>query len=117
MDSGVLTSTHAAKAGTTMPDLFAGMSEAARKDSVEKLTHFLASTGVVTQSRADGGAVGRGQLLYHSIGCFACHGSRMEGAENPDAIIPLGNVEKKYTIPSLTAFLKDPLHVLSLIHI
>lgn len=106
-----LTSTHAAKAGTTMPDLFAGMSEADRKDSVEKLTHFLASTGVVTQSRADGGAVGRGQHLYHSIGCFACHGSRMEGAENPDAIIPLGNVEKKYSIPSLTAFLKDPLHV------
>lgn len=106
-----LTSTHTTKPGTTMPDLFAGWSDAEREATVEKLTHFLASTGVIARSRADGAAVGRGQQLYHSIGCFACHGSRMEGAENPDAIIPLGRLEKKYSIPSLTAFLKDPLHV------
>ncbi|MDA0588345.1 MAG: c-type cytochrome [Planctomycetota bacterium] len=108
---GYLTSTHAAKAGTTMPDLFAGLSEADRAAKVTALTHFLASTGVVAQSRADGGAVGRGDQLYHEIGCFACHGSRKDAAGNPAAIIPLGNVEKKYTIPSLTAFLKDPLDV------
>ena len=106
-----LTSTHAAKAGTTMPDLFTGLSEADRAAKVAALTHFLASTGVVAQSRADGGAVGRGDELYHEIGCFACHGSRKDAAANPAAIIPLGNVEKKYTIPSLTAFLQDPLHV------
>jgi mono/diheme cytochrome c family protein len=106
-----LTSTHAAKAGTTMPDLFAGLSEPDRAAKVTALTHFLASTGVVAQSRADGGAVGRGDQLYHEIGCFACHGSRKGDAKNLAAVIPLGKVEKKYTIPSLTAFLKDPLHV------
>jgi mono/diheme cytochrome c family protein len=106
-----LTSTHAAKPGTTMPDLFAGLSDVDRATKVTALTHFLASSGVAAQSRADGGAVGRGDQLYHEIGCFACHGSRKDGAENPAGVIPLGKVEKKYTIPSLTAFLKDPLHV------
>jgi len=106
-----LMSPQTVKPGTTMPDLFAGLSEAERKERVLALTHFLASTGVVTQTRADGGAVGRGEQLYHEIGCFACHGSRRKDAQNPAAVVPLGRVDSKYTIPSLTAFLKDPLHV------
>src|SRR5262249_20782854 len=54
----------------------------------------------------------RGEILYHGIGCVACHNPRLEPARQPiSASIPLGTPSKKYTLPGLTQFLLDPLAV------
>jgi mono/diheme cytochrome c family protein len=100
---------HGEKPGTTMPDLLAGLPEAQRKETVEALVHFLASTGGISETRLDRPAVPRGKKLYHQVGCVACHGPQ-ESTEPPlSTTVPLGNLAAKYTVASLSAFLRDPL--------
>jgi mono/diheme cytochrome c family protein len=106
-----LSSAHATKAGTTMPDLFAGLDDAAKQKSVTALTHLLAMTGGVTDSMGDTSAVIRGEKLFHTVGCVACHAPIREGAAAPPYSVPLGAVADKYSLNGLTAFLKDPLAV------
>lgn len=106
-----LESTHAEKAGTTMPDLFAGLNDAERAKQVTALTHFLAQTGSVADAMGDSAAVGRGQKLFHSIGCVACHAPIKDGVEAPANSVPLGAIADKYSLTSLTTFLKNPLAV------
>lgn len=50
-------------------------------------------------------AVERGRALYQSVGCVACHSPEkaLPGS------LPLGPLAEKYSLASLTAFLKDPL--------
>ncbi|HVW01428.1 MAG TPA: c-type cytochrome, partial [Planctomycetaceae bacterium] len=98
------------KPGTTMPAVFAGLSEQERRDQVEALVHFLASTGTVAHKAAEPNHVANGQKLYHTVGCVACHGPRNDdkAPRLPDSM-PLGDLRSKYTIPALTAFLQDPL--------
>jgi len=101
---------HAAKPGTTMPDLFAGDAEKAVK--VEALVQFLASTGTLKQTRPDLKATLRGRDTYAKIGCAACHGPRdllAEPTKQSAGFVPLGDVKGKYTIPALAAFLANPL--------
>lgn len=105
---GYLTSPDTVKPGATMPDVFSGKSASERKHAVEALVHFLASTGVVVQTPPDHGAVGRGEKLFHEVGCVACHGSRKPDAKPLAASVPLGKPEDKYSINSLSTFLKDP---------
>jgi mono/diheme cytochrome c family protein len=94
------------KPGTTMPDVLAHLPEGERANAADALAHFLASLGKPAASalpKAD--AVDRGQALYHSVGCVACH-----SPEQPlPGSVPLGPVAEKYTLASLTAFLQDPL--------
>ena len=94
-----------------MPDLFAGWPNREKDDAVEALTHFLASTGGLPHARLDRKAVAAGKTLYHQVGCAVCHGRdrREDGGRPPRSPVPLGPLEAKYTIPSLTAFLLDPL--------
>ncbi|MDA1013680.1 MAG: c-type cytochrome [Planctomycetota bacterium] len=99
---------HAVKPGATMPDVFAGKPVDEKRRAVEALVHFLASTGVLVQTPPDGGAVNRGDKLFHEIGCVACHGSRKPKAEALATSVPLGQPDAKYSINSLTQFLKDP---------
>lgn len=106
-----LASTHAEKAGTTMPDLFAGLENAERAKQVTALTHFLAQTGSVADAMGDSAAVIRGQKLFHSIGCVACHAPIKNGVEAPANSVPLGAIADKYSLTSLTTFLKNPLAV------
>ncbi len=106
-----LASTHAEKAGTTMPDLFAGLDDDKRAKQVTALTHFLAQTGSVADAMGDSAAVGRGQKLFHSIGCIACHAPIQDGVEAPANSVPLGAIADKYSLTSLTTFLKNPLTV------
>lgn len=103
-----LTSPHTVKPGATMPDVFSGKSASERKSAVEALVHFLASSGVVVQTPPDQGAVSRGEKLFHEVGCVACHGSRKPDAKPLAANVPFGKPESKYSINSLTAFLKNP---------
>lgn len=104
-----LASVHSVKPGTTMPDLFAGHDEAARRNQVAALTHFLSQTGRVSDSMGDSAAVQRGEKLFHSIGCVACHAPIQKAVELSAVSVPLGPVADKYSLNSLTEFLKDPL--------
>jgi mono/diheme cytochrome c family protein len=106
-----LAATHAEKAGTTMPDLFASLDGAQRAKQVTALTHFLAETGSVADAMGDSAAVGRGRNLFHSIGCVACHPPIRDGVEAPANSVPLGAIADKYSLTSLTTFLKNPLAV------
>ncbi|MEO8497748.1 MAG: c-type cytochrome, partial [Planctomycetota bacterium] len=100
------------KPGTTMPNLFATLSPAERDKQVEPLVHFLASTGQLLEAGPIAPAVNRGETLFHNVGCVACHDARRENSPKLPTSVPLPvEMEAKYSIPSLIAFLKDPLHV------
>ncbi len=99
------------KPGTTMPNLFANRPEAERKQQVEALVHFLAMTGSVNDQPADSQKIRKGEKRFHEVGCTACHAPR-DGAVLKDSVsVPLGELSQKYTVPSLTQFLLDPLKV------
>ncbi|WP_010587649.1 PA14 domain-containing protein [Schlesneria paludicola] len=106
-----LASPHQLKPGTTMPDVISALPEAQRDSSVEALTHFLASTGTISEARPDGDAATRGAVLFRRVGCLACHNSNADGAPDHPTSVVLPDVGKKYTASSLMAFLKDPLKV------
>jgi mono/diheme cytochrome c family protein len=99
--------------GTTMPGLFVNDSDRAEK--VEALVQFLAGTGVPKQERPNNLAAAAGRELYRTIGCAACHGGRDTAGQPeknlPSTAMPLGELTAKYTIPSLAAFLDNPLQV------
>ncbi|MBI1903928.1 MAG: c-type cytochrome [Planctomycetia bacterium] len=100
-----------AKPGTTMPDVLSSLPADEKQAAVESLVHFLASTGAVRDTAPDHAAAGRGEALFHSVGCVGCHDSRRTDAKPLATSVPLGQPDKKYTIASLTAFLLDPLKV------
>ena len=101
----------AAKPGTTMPHLFAGLEDNEQRDRVEALVHLLASTGSVAEMVPVTPAVKRGEELFHSVGCVACHDPRVGDTEPLADSVPLPDMEAKYSIPGLAEFLRDPLHV------
>lgn len=80
-----LLSPQAAKPGTTMPDMLAGLSAEARKPAADALAAFLSSlerpfgeikaTGVnpVPMEFWNRGNMENGRRLYHQVGCVACH--------------------------------------------
>ncbi len=126
----LLVNPQAAKPGTTMPDVLAGLPNAERGEAVEALIHFLATTGTPGEARAEHSAVSAGEQLFHRIGCVACHLPRKEAGPVPkesqkpvdddddapkkpatQTFVPLGDLTAKYTLPSLAKFLQDPLHV------
>ena len=99
---------HPHKAGTTMPQMLAGMSEQERLQTLEPIVHFLAATGNPGQSVIDRQAVRRGDNLFHSVGCTICHGPMQEQGNLSATSVPLGNLAAKYTVASLKDFLKNP---------
>lgn len=108
---------HAAKPGTTMPAVLATLPEAQRGRAAEALTHYLMSIRKSTfaLSAPDGAAVARGETLFHSVGCVACHAPRRALSVDLDEplgpSVPLGKLERKYAIAGLATFLRDPLAV------
>lgn len=99
----------AVKPGTTMPNLFSGLSPQETQEKVEALTHFLASlTGIANQPHQTG-AAGDGETLYQRIGCVACHEPRDGKTAMDKGFVPLGDLKAKYTPASLADFLLDPL--------
>ncbi len=99
------------KPGTTMPNLFADVSPSERGEQIEALTHFLASTDMLAEGGPVTPAIRRGEKLFHTVGCVACHNSRKEGAAVLATSVPLPNMESKYSLPGLTEFLKNPLAI------
>lgn len=103
---------HTVKPGATMPDLFGGVSAEERARQTKALAHFLVSQSksLPAQSYAPRGGREMGEILYESVGCAVCHGSRKEGVAALPTDKPLGDLQAKYTLPALSAFLQDPLH-------
>src|SRR3954462_5332201 len=71
-----LTDPQASKPGSTMPDLLHGLGSAERTSTIDSLVHFLVSEIKRTNGApvaADEFKIQQGRLLYHQIGCVACH--------------------------------------------
>jgi cytochrome c2 len=124
------------KPGTTMPELLHGMSREEKAETVEALVHFLLSLNAAPAPAAVGAdpfKIQQGRLLYHQIGCVACHAPQESAAalrspSDPEhaqttkletdelaglklASVPLGDLAKKTTVEPLAKFLMDPLSV------
>ena len=103
---------HTVKPGTTMPELFGQLNDAAKAKNAKAIAHYLLSKSEnkFQPQPIDGEAKHRGFPLFHSVGCVACHSPRNEQAEEQwiDDSTPLGDLSKKYNIAGLTKFLKDP---------
>ncbi len=96
------------KPGTTMPNLFASLPPAEAAAQVEALAQFLSTTGSLTEEQPKGDSAKRGERLFHTIGCIACHAPRRDGAGPVTAAVPLGDLGAKYSLASLAEFLTDP---------
>ncbi len=135
-----LASPKEAHPGTTMPDLLASRPEPERHSIAEALTHFLVAQSAAAVPSEPTGTVDRqhGKVLYHSVGCVACHGPKelAEGMPrnqlltdeeedefedpvraarmrvNPIAL-SLEHVPAKYRVGALSEFLFQPLRVRS----
>lgn len=99
---------HGVKPGTTMPALLADLPEAEREAAARALVNFLATTGTLSQTAPDASAAQRGARLFHQIGCTQCHEPRDGRSVASGSSVPLIDLGKKYTVPSLTEFLKHP---------
>ncbi len=130
-----------AHTGTMMPDVLASRPEAQKETIANALTHFLMAQSAHfepqklesqnSEARAD---IPHGKLLYHSVGCVACHGpmesidaqvrpEQPEEDDQPNATtskplikpiaISIAHVGSKYSRQSLSEFLFQPLHVRS----
>ena len=109
-----LSEPHAAKPGTTMPDVFHGVDPRERKEEVEALVHFLAGKGGGLKPSKRGGSarlVERGRELFHSVGCVACHAPEEGAADLNSPGVALGDLARKTTVDQLTEFLLDPLKI------
>lgn len=106
-----LTNPHETKPGTTMPNVFAGQGPQETAAQVEALVHFLATTGGLRDEQAPAGADRKGERLFHSVGCIACHAPRKAGASPVAVAVPLGDLNAKYSFAALAEFLEDPLKV------
>jgi mono/diheme cytochrome c family protein len=99
------------KRGTTMPDLLGSLPADEREPAARALASYLllADRGSeLVDLAGDPAAAERGETLYHSIGCIACHAPQNDWQAPPSTSVPMGPLGEKYTLASLTAFLDDP---------
>ncbi|MCA9201044.1 MAG: c-type cytochrome, partial [Planctomycetales bacterium] len=105
-----VTAPHQVKPGTTMPSVFHDMDPKQAEQEATAIWQFLKSKSLdppaVAYARI--GSKERGQLLYESVGCLACHDSKAAEAQPLADSVPHGNLMAKYTLPTLTEFLRDP---------
>ena len=100
---------HAAKPGTTMPNVLAGKTEQEKKQIAGSIGQFLASTGKTTHQSSNTALVNKGRKLYHAIGCVACHDPQNKDTHIATSV-PLGDLEKKYSVAGLIKFIQNPQH-------
>jgi len=139
----------ASKPGTTMPEMLHGLAEPQRTAVARSLAMYLATlrkpfaevkgSGLhpVPHQFWDRGDATQGRLIYHRVGCVACHAADaaheiaevassptdqllemldedelaelgLAGASRPGPVQSLGRPAAKYTARSLTQFLLDP---------
>ena len=94
--------------GTTMPDLLHGLEPARRDADATALTHYLFANSRSSWAPVapDHAAVQRGERLYQSIGCVACHSLDGKGGK---AEVAFPNLVEKWTLTGLQEFLLNPL--------
>ena len=103
-----LSDPHSVKPGTTMPDLLGSLSDQGRAAAAQAITSFLVSNQRPAEQRPDRQLARQGEILFHEIGCVACHQPR-NGTNVPRATtVPLPELAEKYSIPSLAAFVENP---------
>ena len=134
-----LKSPSTAHPGTMMPDVLASQPEDERDKIAEALTHFLVaqSKSIFRNEELEKIEPEPGRVLYHSVGCVACHGPKesiaaiapsnyvtddvgdddSEPATAGQSVQPtafsLAHVGTKYSPQSLSEFLFQPLRVRS----
>ncbi|MDX1964364.1 MAG: c-type cytochrome [Pirellulales bacterium] len=122
-----IANTHGTKPGTTMPSLLAHLPPEQAQAQAAALTHYLASLASQPFSRSavDTAAIGRGQNLFHKVGCVACHAPREDRGPAPvnedeatpridlnATSIPLSRkLHEKYSLAGLFGFLQNPLAI------
>lgn len=133
-----LSNPHGVKPGTPMPDLLHGVPDTDRDKSIESLVHFLASLGgpfETTSPGIDPKVADHGALLFHSVGCVACHaafqaapthkidpafafkkkfnddGEVIPEVETGRVVIPLGRLAEKTSAAQLARFIGHPARV------
>ena len=98
--------------GTPMPDMMGERSEDERNVVAQAITSYLFSLGKTAfgTTSIDAESAQRGNGVFHSVGCVACHSPRdQSGAELiSDDSVSLKVVAEKYTFDSLRDFLMDP---------
>ena len=103
---------HETKPGTNMPHLLGQLDPAEQRQAAIAVTHYLASLSgeKFLREELDVDATKRGQQLFHSVGCVACHSPlRQDGSEEvPAGSVSLGNPAEKYSLVGLTGFLENP---------
>ena len=103
---------HRTKPGTNMPDMLQALGEETAVDTANAIVHFLQANidNRFNSHEIDTDSISRGNDLFHSVGCVACHSPRDPAANETglDGSIPLGNLTPKYSLNSLVEFLKDP---------
>ncbi len=106
----IITNPHLTKPGTSMPDPWAGLSDEERSARAAAITNYLLahSRGELVERTVPPTAAVRGDALFHSIGCVACHASQHGDATPSATSVPFGNLAIKYTLPSLAKFLLNP---------
>ena len=97
-----------------MPDPWAGQDAAARAEAAAALADLLEARRGAFEAPGPTGDPRAGERLFHTVGCFACHGPRAE-SELGDAVpeveglVSLDAVPAKYTGAGLADFLLQPL--------
>jgi len=118
-----------AQPGTLMPDALHALPPAEKAQAAEALAQYLATqapppppTGA--KPAYDPETAKKGEALYHTVGCVACHApadlpanadalgnAKEELAKLQQSSVPLGPLAAKYELNDLASFLRDPLRV------
>ncbi len=84
---------HKVKPGATMPNLMTGIEPGVLGQMAEPLVHFLVSLGGIArpvETPFNETDVNRGRVLYHQVGCVACHAPREAPAVLNPTLKPAG---------------------------